>query len=342
MVQVDSRTGRIVSVNKKFCDIVGYSREEMATRTWQDITSSRRLAGRPGRSPRGQGGDEQLLEGEALPSPGRVDGVGTLDGIPPAGSGAGARFPGRVVEDITREASGEESLPERGALPRPDREVDGHHRRARRRRALSVLEPERDRGAGLDRRGVAREERLRVHPPRRPGARHGGLQAALARPTARPLASCCATVTRTGPGARSRPTRATCSSDPAVRGVVVNSRDVTEQRPLEEQLQQSQKLESVGRLAGGVAHDFNNLLTVILSCAEALKEDVGAGSPARAGGDRRDPRRRASAPRELTRQLLAFARKQVIAPVPLDLNARGARDREAAAARPGRGRRAAS
>ncbi|MFL5274876.1 MAG: PAS domain S-box protein [Myxococcales bacterium] len=95
--------------------------------------------------------------------------------------------------------------------------------------------------------------------------------------------------------------------------------DITGKKRLEEQFRQAQKLESVGRLAGGVAHDFNNLLTVILSCAHALKEDLGAGRPAlpeeieeiRAAGERAA---------DLTRSLLAFARKQVIAPVPLDLN----------------------
>jgi len=108
--------------------------------------------------------------------------------------------------------------------------------------------------------------------------------------------------------------------DPAVGGLVVNSRDVTEQRVLERQLQQSQKLESVGQLAGGVAHDFNNLLTVILSGAEALRCDLANGSPPdaevvdeiRAAGERA---------RDLTRQLLTFARRQAIAPVALDLNA---------------------
>jgi PAS domain S-box-containing protein len=106
--------------------------------------------------------------------------------------------------------------------------------------------------------------------------------------------------------------------DEAVGCVVANMRDVTEQRRLEQQLLQSQKLESIARLAGGVAHDFNNLLTVILSCSDVLRDVVSAGKvPAledveemRAAGERG---------RELTRQLLAFARKQVIEPVPLDL-----------------------
>ena len=66
-------------------------------------------------------------------------------------------------------------------------------------------------------------------------------------------------------------------------GTVVNlvavSRDVTREAALEAQLRQVQKLDELGRLAGGVAHDFNNLLTVILSCTEALRTDLAAGKP---------------------------------------------------------------
>jgi PAS domain S-box-containing protein len=109
-------------------------------------------------------------------------------------------------------------------------------------------------------------------------------------------------------------------SNPAVRALVLNTRDVTAQIQLEAQYRQAQKLESIGRLAGGVAHDFNNLLTVILSSSEVMKQDRAAGLPVddddieqiHAAGERA---------RDLTRQLLAFARKQVIAPVSLDLNA---------------------
>jgi PAS domain S-box-containing protein len=104
----------------------------------------------------------------------------------------------------------------------------------------------------------------------------------------------------------------------AVQGIVVNARDVTKQRLTEEQFFHAQKLESVGRLAGGVAHDFNNLLTVILSATEELKRTLEDGSPDRelvediaAAGNRA---------RILTRQLLAVARKQVVAPILLDLN----------------------
>jgi PAS domain S-box-containing protein len=102
--------------------------------------------------------------------------------------------------------------------------------------------------------------------------------------------------------------------------VVVYVRDVTEQRRAEEQFRQAQKMEAIGQLAGGVAHDFNNLLTVILGCAEALKQAVDSGSPPEVEdiAEIRAAGQRAS---ELTRQLLAFARKQVTTPVPLDLNA---------------------
>jgi len=94
--------------------------------------------------------------------------------------------------------------------------------------------------------------------------------------------------------------------------------EITAQRRLEEQFQQAQRLESVGRLAGGVAHDFNNIVTVVLSSAEALREDHEAGRPLdpdlveeiRGAGERA---------RDLTRQLLAFARRQIVNPVPLDL-----------------------
>jgi PAS domain S-box-containing protein len=96
------------------------------------------------------------------------------------------------------------------------------------------------------------------------------------------------------------------------------ARDITECKRLEEQLRQSQKMEAVGRLAGGVAHDFNNLLTVILGYGSLLLERTP-------GNDTRyEPIRmiRTTAERaaSLTRQLLAFSRKQLLMPVVLDLN----------------------
>jgi len=94
--------------------------------------------------------------------------------------------------------------------------------------------------------------------------------------------------------------------------------DVTDRKMLERELLQAQKLESVGRLAGGIAHDFNNLLTAILGYAELAGRAVG-GNP-RAAAWVAEIRSAAERAAGLTRQLLAFARRQVIEPTVVDLN----------------------
>ncbi|MGH7569267.1 MAG: response regulator [Gemmatimonadales bacterium] len=94
--------------------------------------------------------------------------------------------------------------------------------------------------------------------------------------------------------------------------------DVTEQRGIEHQLRQAQKMEAVGRLAGGLAHDFNNILTAITGYAGLLLEDLAAADARR--GDVDEIRRAAERAAALTRQLLAFSRQQVLAPRVLDLN----------------------
>lgn len=106
---------------------------------------------------------------------------------------------------------------------------------------------------------------------------------------------------------------------PAVKGIVVNARDVTERRKLEDQLMRAQRMEAIGTLSGGVAHDFNNILTVILGHTEVLLQMLRS-SPEIADHLKSidEASRRASA---LTRQLLAFSRKQVLQPKAFNLNA---------------------
>lgn len=114
--------------------------------------------------------------------------------------------------------------------------------------------------------------------------------------------------------------------DGGIGGIVIFTEDITarkkaesERGSLEAQLRHAQKMESVGRLAGGVAHDFNNLLTAIMGHSEMCCLELPSETPLRAHLDGiMDAAQRSAA---ITRQLLAFARKQTITPVTLDLNA---------------------
>jgi two-component system cell cycle sensor histidine kinase/response regulator CckA len=103
-----------------------------------------------------------------------------------------------------------------------------------------------------------------------------------------------------------------------VRGVGI-SLDVTARHVLEAQLQQAQKMEAVGQLAGGVAHDFNNLLTVVLGFSRLVRENLHEGDPGIA--DIEEVIQAGVRATALTKQLLAFSRKEVMQPVAVDLNA---------------------
>lgn len=103
-----------------------------------------------------------------------------------------------------------------------------------------------------------------------------------------------------------------------LRDITELKNDEAERQRLQEQLLQAQKMESVGRLAGGVAHDFNNMLGVILGRAEMAQEYCDPFTPIYT--DLEEIRKAGERSANLTRQLLAFARKQTIAPKILDLN----------------------
>ena len=103
-----------------------------------------------------------------------------------------------------------------------------------------------------------------------------------------------------------------------VVGLLGVVRDVSAQRQMQERMRLMEKMESVGRLAGGVAHDFNNMLNVILGHTEMALEKLEATDPLRS--DLEEVRNAGERSAKLTRQLLAFARKQTIAPRVIDLN----------------------
>ncbi len=106
--------------------------------------------------------------------------------------------------------------------------------------------------------------------------------------------------------------------DGAIIGATVVFTDITERKRLEAQVVQSQKLETVGKLAGGIAHEFNSIMTAIIGQSELLLQELPKGDPiAKKPAEIRKAAERAAV---LTRQLLAYGRKQLLQPETLDLN----------------------
>ncbi len=104
------------------------------------------------------------------------------------------------------------------------------------------------------------------------------------------------------------------------RFIITTARDITEREQLEEQLRQAQKMEAVGQITGGVAHDFNNLLTAISGNLELIELRAEAGGDEIVLRQARAAKRAAERGAALTRQLLAFSRKQHLVAKPVDLN----------------------
>ena len=119
-------------------------------------------------------------------------------------------------------------------------------------------------------------------------------------------------------GTASRIRRERDDAEPDRRHVLWVARDVTSGKQLEAQLRQAQKMEAVGLLAGGIAHDFNNLLTVITAYGQLLREELADDEERRE--EVSEVLKAAARGAELTRQLLAFGRKQVLKPRLLDVN----------------------
>ena len=101
--------------------------------------------------------------------------------------------------------------------------------------------------------------------------------------------------------------------------IICSIRDISEKKQLEEQFRQAQKLESIGRLAGGVAHDFNNLLTGILGYVDLIRKELPA-SPSRILDDLQEIKKGAMMAADVARQLLAYSRKQIMRPDVVCLN----------------------
>lgn len=318
-----SQDGRFLRVNQRFTEITGYSREELLGMTYGDVTH-----------PEDRAADrrhvEPVLRGEVATSSWtkryiRKDGETIWVAI----TASLLRTPGEpqhllgVVEDITAHVRAEEAL----------RQSEERFRQVVERApegilVITGLEIRYANPAGVQMFGAESAAQLTgrsildfVHPDERSVARERCLTAVGGTPVGRSGRRLLKLTGEEFPG-EVHGGSIVYDGEPAALGFF---RDATEQKRaeeersrLEQRLRQAQKMESVGRLAGGVAHDFNNHLTVINGYCDMLLESLAPDDPLaeelteiRGAGDR------AAA---LTQQLLAFSRKQIVEPRPIVLN----------------------
>jgi two-component system, cell cycle sensor histidine kinase and response regulator CckA len=308
--------GRIREVNDSYCEMSGYSREELLTMSVWDLEAAESRAEAAHHMARilRQGGDRfesrhrvksgQLIEVEvsvkSLPGPSQLLVC--------------------FVHDITKRKRAEEALQaseelfrtafENASIGKSLIDLDGRYLRVN--------------GALCQMLGYTADELLRLrwtdvtHPDDRPASESVMREAMAGVWTVRPFEK--RYVGKQGQIVWVEVSASLVRSSSGSPLYFVNGvQNVTARREIEEQLRQSQKMEAVGQLAGGVAHDFNNLLSVMLSGCRFALEEAPADSQLRR--DIEDVRVAAEKARDLTRQLLAFSRHQVAKPRVTNLNA---------------------
>ena len=306
-----------IAVNDRMCSMLGYSREELLGRTWAELTHPEDLAADVAEFQRviAREQDGYTLEKRFVRKDGRPlhvrlavqcvrDAAGDVEHFAAL---ADDQTEQRIVTDRLREseerfAAAFDHAPIMMTLSRVD---DGTYLAVNERFvALSGYSREEAIGrTSVELGWVSAEDRARLSKGIRDDGRVDGLELTLRARGGKPVMVGYSGVVLT------------------IRGeqrLLSIAKDLTVERTLQRSLEQAQKLESVGRLAGGVAHDFNNMLAVIRGYAELLLQRGDWGEEAR--DDLEQIREAADRSAQVTRQLLTFARKQVVEPKVLDLN----------------------
>ena len=312
VVHADAATSRFIAANAKFCELLGYSREEVMARTWKDLTHPEDLAADLAGLARVLGsGESHRREKRYIRKDGSVVWADvTVNRIAMPGEAPPTQVVA-IVEDASERKQAEETA----------------RRSENRFRALIEKSSDAIQVLGVDGRisfwsqssaevlGWTSEEVLGrlavdfVHEVDR--ARFGAALEKLISNAGSTERETFRFQHKDGCWRHLEVVGRSLLDDPAVAGVVLNTRDMTDQRRLEEQFRQAQKLEAVGRLAGGIAHDFNNLLTVILGSTQRSLGTGPTGAPWQDVEDIRAPaaRRDAHPPAPRLRP------QQVISPV---------------------------